>query len=268
MDVVSLETPKESAGTLRLVLLFVNGLLPVGVIAYLSVLNDHLLVSMLVLHFLVMTTIPVIILQGKLTPYYRMLQTDLRTAGPYIVKAVFASLAIVGLGFALFVPFTCKSGVSKYCFDFTPFTAILGPNLSKPMLISAGLYFTVVNPLIEEWFWRVFLHKELGLTYLTQELLIPDSLPSYGTVPLLPSPATYSSFTSKLVITSMYASYHVLLLSTRISLAFGMLALVFVTSLGLLLIFARERLGIPACVCLHASVDCAVVVSLYYEKFG
>ncbi|EEQ97923.1 hypothetical protein Pmar_PMAR025547 [Perkinsus marinus ATCC 50983] len=41
-----------------------------------------------------------------------------------------------------------------------------------PVLIVLGIYFALVNPLLEEFFWRVFLHRELGQSFFPQS--VPD----------------------------------------------------------------------------------------------
>jgi len=276
MASVSPETHKEGeGGTLRLLVLLVNGLLPLGVIGYFCVATDHVLIGMLALHVIVMIALPVLTLKANLTPYYRMIVSDFRDSVQYMGKSILTFFGIIACGFALFVPLSCKTAaLPKYCFDFSPFVDLLGPQSSKAVLIAAGLYFTIVNPIVEEWFWRMYLHKELGLHYLTPDspplTQQPDSIPSYGTLALIAetSKTQQTSFASKLIISTMYAVYHVLLLTTRISVLFGLIAWLFLTSLGLVLSYIRERIGISAAICVHAAVDAAVVVSLYYEKFG
>lgn len=268
--IASPESPKaDEGGSLRMIILLANGMLPMAVIAYCCVSHDWLISGMLVMHIVVMITLPLLILKGDLTPYMGTIRADILQAKSHIGQALLLMSCFVTFGLAVYIPASCKSGLLTSCFDFTPFISILGPDLPKPALIAAGLYFTFVNPLVEELFWRVFLHKELCLTYLTKEHRLSPTPDTYGTVPLIQAPKSHvTSFFSKIVLSTMYALYHAILLIARISPAFGLLGFFFLLGFGLALVYTREQLGISASVCLHAAIDAAVVVSLYYEKFG
>ena len=267
--IASPESPKaDEGGSMKMMILLVNGLLPMAVITYFCVSHDWLIIGMLVMHVVVMITLPLLFLKGDLTPYTSSLKADFSQARSHIGQGMLLMASIITFGLALYIPSTCKSGLLSPCFDFTPFTSILGSDMSRPALIAAGLYFTFVNPLVEELFWRVFLHKELCLTYLTKDQRLPTP-DTYGTIPLIETPKSQNASTfSKLVLSTMYALYHGILLTFRISPTFGILGFLFLLGFGLALVYTREHVGIFASVCLHAAIDGAVVVSLYYEKFG
>eukprot|EP01068_Selenidium_serpulae_P009794 Selendium_serpulae@DN5322_c0_g1_i14.p2 len=50
----------------------------------------------------------------------------------------------------------------KFCAQMHDNAISEGMDLPLPILVVFGVYFIVVNPFIEEYFWRVFLYNNLG----------------------------------------------------------------------------------------------------------
>jgi len=156
--------------------------------------------------------------------------------------------------------------------------------------VMAGLYFTFMNPLYEELFWRVFLHRELSLEC---GLVAPDAAGSdadladdfgslagcgsgggsvwhsllRGALACVPRPANVfsSSVAVRWGVPAMYASYHLWPISVifrKLWWLYGIGGFCFLVLLGRGLLLLRESrdFGIPAALVLHTAIDAAFVI--------
>ncbi|KAF4732059.1 hypothetical protein FOZ62_021279, partial [Perkinsus olseni] len=83
-------------------------------------------------------------------------------------------------------------------------------------------YFGIVNPVLEEFFWRVFLYRELGQRFFPVEPSVSDGVARPDSEAFLdlenngsrledgsiPGGASVSEFPGQLLISTLYASYH------------------------------------------------------------
>lgn len=146
------------------------------------------------------------------------------------------------------------------------------------LIVAALIYFPLVNPLIEEMFWRVFMMKMSGC--FTPEAVIPDSLPIDEEVGLMVSTTqnvgggTVSNNISnslplglKLLMSGLYASYHTVVVGVFLGgVWYGVLAFFAITGLGMvfLYIFSFYPLdeGFYPAVFLHMGIDVGIVIAL------
>lgn len=182
-----------------------------------------------------------------------------------------------------FVAFRCKTFLWAFCirnferpledFGFRPH--------SMPFRVLAAFYFTFWNPVIEEFFWRVFLHRELG-----SELGFKEKTSETSDTPwqqlwqdilaALPSwPARDTCWTSAAVywgVSVMYASYHtwpmkVLFVFNFLPFVHIVAGFLFLVCLGRFFIILREApdFGLPAAYFLHMWVDAAFALICLFE---
>lgn len=98
-------------------------------------------------------------------------------------------------------------------------------------LLALGFLFAIINPVVEEIYWRVFLAK----TY-------PDDIKH------------------RLLINTFYASYHFFVVEYIFGWRLGALGACAVFVLGLLMDVLRRKVGLIAAILLHMGVDFAVVM--------
>mmetsp|Transcript_1190 Transcript_1190/g.2020 ORF Transcript_1190/g.2020 Transcript_1190/m.2020 type:complete len:370 (+) Transcript_1190:70-1179(+) len=153
---------------------------------------------------------------------------------------------------------------------------------SMPFRLAAATYFTFWNPLIEELFWRVFLHREVGLELQVTSVTppLPDGVPwrhlwkdIIALIPVWP-PATSDASSAKLRwgVSCMYASYHtwpmkVLFLSNQAWWLHILGGFVFLVFLGRFFLVLREnsQFGLASAYAVHAWVDAGFAVLCLFE---
>lgn len=152
---------------------------------------------------------------------------------------------------------------------------------SMPFRILAALYFTLWNPVIEEFFWRVFLNREVGLELGLKEVAASETDAPWhhlwrDIVQSLPSwPADGTSWTSVKLhwgVCVMYASYHtwpmkVLFLSNEAGWLHILAGFLFLVLLGRFFLLLRESpdFGLPAAYVCHVWVDAAFAILCMFE---
>lgn len=98
-------------------------------------------------------------------------------------------------------------------------------------LLSLGVLFGIINPVVEEVYWRVFLVK-----------IYPDDLKH------------------RLLINTFYASYHFFVVEYIFGWRLGIMGACAVFCLGLILDTLRRKIGVITAILLHMGVDFAVVM--------
>ncbi|PHJ18501.1 caax protease self-immunity protein, partial [Cystoisospora suis] len=135
----------------------------------------NVLLAMLIMHWVCMTTVPLvyIYLFEHSFQYYRHVWAiqRCRFRKQWIWGIAFC---LITLGFLYLVYYLCAFPYNIFGsnYHWRWFERLLdkihrnclqrGLDLSFPLLVLSGLYFFLINPLIEEWFWRVFLYREFG----------------------------------------------------------------------------------------------------------
>eukprot|EP00920_Eleutheroschizon_duboscqi_P014074 GHVT01032875.1.p1 GENE.GHVT01032875.1~~GHVT01032875.1.p1 ORF type:complete len:370 (+),score=8.66 GHVT01032875.1:208-1317(+) len=289
--------------------------------------------AMLVMHWLCMITIPLLYLFFSPAPslkYYVAfwnaqkdhIQRQLRWAIPsFFVAVVFV--------FSCYLLMKCNSWNSSFCPSMKQKALEEGFRIPELRLVAFGIYFAVVNPIVEEFFWRVFLFRELGGHFFllnssksdskclplpgdnpplhpretTTLLDAADNLRNFGiaattTVPQTnqggeeqPSLLTHSSLgvgtfpkevstfddlhisaLGQVVMSMMYASYHVVVLKHLLGGVYAFIVFWVLTFVGVVFIFARNSLslGIISAVFMHGGVDLGATLAyanVFYHFF-
>lgn len=149
---------------------------------------------------------------------------------------------------------------------------------SMPFRLLSALYFTFWNPLIEEFFWRVFLHREVGTEVGVERIEtfeMSDAPWQKLWLGILELPATDASWSSAAVrwgVSLMYASYHtwpmkVLFFFNYVGWLHVVAGFLFLVCLGRFFVILRESpdFGLPAAYACHAWVDAAFAVLCLVE---
>ena len=261
-----------SWGFLRIIIL---GLFPAAVVALSMFVGRNIFVAMFVMHWTAMVIVPV----GFL--YYIHGKTEIRWYMDYIRQQELLPdwRICVGLLFlGCLVPLlsymvdSCRTlswhfcvgrvdeNLAKYGFE----------DASKGLIIACAVYFPIVNPIIEELFWRVFMDREYTLQ---SPKLSDDDEASYlvengDAASLIKSTnSQYIPISVKLVFSSLYSSYHTMVVGVFLGgVQYGILAFFCIAGLGLIFqyIFSASdpKRGFFRAVFLHIGIDAGVVIAL------
>lgn len=152
--------------------------------------------------------------------------------------------------------------------------SLLGVKSATPCewrsLVGAGFYFSLVNPLVEELFWRVFLRRELaeclsegGGESRGEDARLPllaATAASQQTPPEAARLAKPLSWMRATALALFYASYHTVVVARLFGGGLAALSLPLLTMLGHVLNLVRERPamgGLCGALALHVGVDFA-----------
>lgn len=127
----------------------------------------NVLLAMLMMHWLCMVLVPLLYIYvvERSFDYYRHVwkiqRCRFRRQWPWA-----GACCLLALG-GLYAAFVCAKAVGGSWFAGVLEGARVnclseGLALPSPLLLLAGIYFFLVNPIVEEWFWRVFLYREFG----------------------------------------------------------------------------------------------------------
>lgn len=135
---------------------------------------------------------------------------------------------------------------------------------------SGNVVFLCVNPLMETFFWRVFMHRELALRWFPSKSQSDDQLLSLTTgAPVLPRLSTVGTLLNAAAF-SLYHYVPIVMYDLPLYSHAGMtyhMALIFLAWLfvfGISAIYVRENLGILAAWTLHLGVDTSDVLFYTY----
>jgi len=146
---------------------------------------------------------------------------------------------------------------------------------SMPFRVLTAAYFTFWNPVVEEFFWRVFLHHELGealgCDVAKEERLQPDEAGPWrslldGAVHAAPGRAPHLRWG----VSAMYASYHlwpIKVVLQQVWWAYAAMGFASLLCLGRFFLLLREhpRFGLPAAYVLHVWVDAAFALLALFK---
>ena len=238
---------------------------------------ENLLAAMLCMHTVCMLMLPAIVIissSPKVRKWYSTHGQDLLVpSGTHILRGLLLGLVLGGGLIGGFLLVRCKSVLRGYISDFDRFCARgLDRNIhangfegfSKPKMIAVALYFSTVNPFVEELFWRVFLHKQVEIDPDTTG---GDSVDRERKVLDHPQVPTVSE-AWRWLISAMYASYHYMVVWTLLFNVGGvplwpMLGFLGLTFLGRFYVWLREQpdsWGLWSVIVSHALLDAGVCV--------
>ena len=233
----------------------VVGLCPAVVVVVSGVLSSNLLVPMLTMH-LAMIILPYI---RDDTNYYKQY---IRTASVDRVRLYLCVVLVAGLSVSMYLGYLVLNAevftdnglaemLRKYQVDTWPVAAKVG----------WATYFVLLNPTIEEKFWRVFLPRVLlkgrvGLAAVPEEAQLDCILPREAD----PRPSG-----EKLLISMLYGSYHFVVVSVLVDgILYGVVGYIFVVGvgLGLFSLIEAKRCGFYVAVAAHMGLDLGTVFAI------
>lgn len=275
----------EGPSLLRTAAIVAIGLSPLLNCVFLGESFDSVLIAMVAMHWGAMLVLPCLYIavrsycgHGKaMFRFYSDLFQESRQAfwekslrGSMLGLPVFCG-AVGGL-----LAFRCRTFTWELCINHfgTPLEEYGFHRRSFGFRIVAALYFTFWNPIVEELFWRVFLHRELGLALgagqETKPTLSAEDGPwaqlVHGVFDALPKKPALLRWG----VSCLYASYH----TWPIKVVFGRVWLYYVpigfcglVCLGRFFLCLRENtnFGLPAAYALHAWIDAAFAALCLFE---
>lgn len=258
------------------------GLLPAAVVAVSMFIFKNIFIAMFLMHWLVM--VPIIVgisvsfhgREGLLWYWKYLKQQEICSIIWYNLALIAVGVAVVIGGYALG---SCKSKEWDLCIgqvddNIAEYGFKHAPNW---LLALCGIYFPFVNPIVEEFFWRVFFHREIELAHeapssndieerstLVEESQEGSADPSL-VIPKAPSNAL--TVDKRVVFAMLYASYHTIVVGVFLGgVRYGALSFFLVAILGYLLqeilIRGNPNHGFLMSLSLHIGVDLGVVIAL------
>ncbi|KEP63419.1 UNVERIFIED_CONTAM: hypothetical protein HHA_206630 [Hammondia hammondi] len=153
--------------TLSIPVLLIVGFAPFFCMILFIVGLHNVLLAMVMMHWLCMLLVPLlyIYLVERSFEYYRHVWKIQRCRFRYQWPWAAAS-CLIALG-GIYAAYVCAKAVGGSWFAGVVEGARSnclseGLDIPFPLLLVGGVYFFVVNPVVEEWFWRVFLYREFG----------------------------------------------------------------------------------------------------------
>ena len=260
-------------GVLRVTLC---GLLPAAIVAVSMFAAHNVFVAMFLMHWIAM--LPIILAvtywtKGRdgLSWYREYLSQQEFMPTMWTCVGLFVSGA--GIVVASYIVGSCRTAqwglcvgkvnenIAEYGFRDAPLA----------LVIICALYFPIINPIIEELYWRVFMDREytLGEESIQGQQKPEEVATLVEASSLSPKLATVAQvpFFYRLLFSSLYASYHTMVVGVFLGgVLFGILAFFALTSLGLIFQFifnsSSPRQGYIRAVFLHIGVDLGVVIAL------
>lgn len=251
-------------------------------LVFIEVCFDTLL-AMLFMHWGCMLLLPMmyfILFQSDDKPllvYRRMLVEEFRTGpGMRLFLGSMVGVAVLILLLSGAALMSCRLLRWPLCIgSLTQHSRQYGLRYSLPFMISTSVYFSFINPMFEELFWRVFLHREMGKhLFLNKDANLPDSKDPDEE----PPPSKMCNETGRWVVSFCYAAYHVvpvrfLVAGSRawwVGVIFVLGTLFCMCLLGRVFVWARESpsMGILGAWATHVWVDVAVCILFGASVFG
>eukprot|EP00916_Digyalum_oweni_P026835 GHVL01044052.1.p1 GENE.GHVL01044052.1~~GHVL01044052.1.p1 ORF type:complete len:287 (+),score=20.98 GHVL01044052.1:45-905(+) len=231
-------------------------------------------IAMLVMHWIAMLGLPLIfvLISPKLTDHFKLyftraafhnIKSQIWIAGVHLILIfIFSICGFLILRTNIFI--YIKISTSKYTLNE------YGLGDSSIGQIIFGLYFCILNPIIEEWFWRVYLYKVLS-TYLFP--ISNDELPLVQVPDFLRTEQQHTTAKEpgKIVICIFYALYHFAPIYFLSNWLIALCSIFFLLFVGRWFVACREscKLGLINSIAAHIGLDAAVVVGfslIYYNK--
>ncbi|KAF4688510.1 hypothetical protein FOZ63_030658, partial [Perkinsus olseni] len=272
----------------RLVFLLLLGLSPIGIMLVFSLTRLHsLLLAMFAMHAFCMVLVPAIFIvldRGDSSVEYRTYFFE-ASSRPNLLVGLLSFCTVLAVGCGLYAALRCRQSTRSLpvcipsCLKELTF---YGFDLPMPALLALGFYFGIVNPVLEEFFWRVFLYRELGQRFLPVEpsdgVARPDSEAAFLDLELngsrledgsIPDGVSVSEFPGQLLISALYASYHFVIVRELLdSYTLATLALCGLVLFGRLLSYYcrhPRKFGFIAACFLHSGLDFVVDLAILWQ---
>jgi hypothetical protein len=261
------------------------GLLPAVVVALSMFVGHNIFIAMFVMHWSSMIPVPLAL------TYFIHGKAEIRWYIEYVKQQKFLSdwrICLMLLTVGTLVPVlgymadSCKTAQWHFC------VGAVDDNLAqygfkdapKALIIACAVYFPIVNPIIEELFWRVYMDREYTFSacLATREGAEDESLHlmengasmDNNSDTILPTKSTKSNeipLYVKLIFSSLYSSYHTMVVGVFLGgVQYGILAFFGIGALGLLFQYifsvSDNRSGFGRAVCFHVGIDAGVVIAL------
>ena len=259
------------------------GLLPATIVAISMFAIHNLFVAMFLMHWFAM--VPIIVLFSYLSKHKEDMWWYVRYLAMQEVKSIIVSFfGLFTLGCVVpvlsYMAASCRTAEWGLCIGpVTDNIAEFGFKEAPTWLIVAcAIYFPVVNPLIEEMFWRVCMNhesrfaseedsREESATLIEEGVLSRSSDPD--SIVGVPKEINLhvACWPLRILFSVLYASYHTMVVGVFLGgVRFGILAFFLLTALGLIFqeIFAinTSTQGFYKAVFFHIGVDLGVVIAL------
>ncbi len=254
------------------------GLLPLLIVSVCIFAWKNVFVGMFIMHWVAMA-IPVIVYafatEGKDGIRWYMTYLRKQSFMSSVLLCFLLFLGGVALTVAGYILMSCRfatweacigqvnENVAEYGFHDAPIA----------LVIACAVYFPVVNPFIEEMFWRVFMLRELSkdmksdlgdiqaeqnhlLEPAGEDVALGDEIEAW-----------IVSWPKRIFGSALYASYHTLVVGLFLGgFLYGILSFFFLTILGVglvqIFLLSPPNRGFYRAVFLHAGIDTGVVIAL------
>ena len=258
--------------------IIILGLLPAAVVALSMFVGHNIFVAMFVMHWTAMAFVPVVFLyflHGKSEIRWYMdyiQQQELLPDWRICILLLLLGVLVTVLGYMAdscrtlswhFCVGRVDDNLAKYGFE----------EASKALIIACAVYFPIVNPIIEELFWRVFMDREYTLqaAKLSDQVIDEEASQLVDNGDLVPLIKTTKSqqipISVKLVFSSLYSSYHTMVVGVFLGgVQYGILAFFCIAGLGLIFQYifsvSDPKRGFFRDVFLHIGIDAGVIIAL------
>jgi membrane protease YdiL (CAAX protease family) len=244
----------------------------------------EMIAAMLIMHTIAMICSPLLhiwLLRGNSREvcehYWQQSTVDFRNGWPHFLSRFTAGLiawvviAIVGFGISLLA--TCRAMSWEFCVhNMWPNLDRYGIDEDYPLsyLYLIGAYFVVVNPIIEEIFWRVWLLGEFGATLFKQkvsDLDVEDPLNPPNQIDYTVSAGV--SEKGQWLGAAQYAFYHFFVVGVLLNWYWATAGFFGLTVLGRVLSYVKEHRhgGVLLAVLIHSGVDFVVIAVMFNMRF-
>lgn len=289
--------PRAGWHRLRILSLAGIGLSPLMSCVIVGESSDNVIYAMVAMHWIVMLAFPALYynvtlreqngLSAEVVPFYLGLWDSdtsrlLRKLGRGIAMGIPLLITMLA-GYTLMRCRTLRWDLCIGTFQ-KPLEGKGFEDHGMPFRILCALYFSFWNPFIEEFFWRVFLHRELSIELgrapkqESSESEAPWSQFLRDVLEVFSLGATQEAKDQAIVsaqvcwgVSFMYASYHTwpmfIIFPEKLSLLYTILGFVFLACLGRFFLLLRESadFGLPAAYALHVCVDIAFALLCLFE---
>ena len=255
------------------------GLLPVGIF---FLMRKEMAFGMLVMHFVPMLFLPAIhmtIFYGgsRFADYKQIAIREVQSFFTVKFRIAWACgmvIVVAPMVCILFQLLKCSTIRWGLCYEKLLYKNVGFDFGNDAMFAIVGAYFAFVNPVIEELFWRVWVHSEVAGVAFSEN--VPEHLPLLGSgssasesvwIDKLEPPI--SEF-GKIFCCAIYASYHfVVVWKFTNSIAYGVMATILMFAFGRLCIWFRSRRswGISAAIAAHMGIDLGIALGIALEHY-
>ncbi|KAJ8612570.1 hypothetical protein CTAYLR_007208 [Chrysophaeum taylorii] len=180
---------------------------------------------------------------------------EVRRSGAADPRPVGSFAAFLAIGLALYLCCRAASSPGEYLGvgleSFRDTLDAYGVDDPFKMAVFA-VYFSTINPILEELFWRTVLRARLARDYDAKQ-----------------APPFFLGSPSDALAASAYAAYHAIIIANLMPPWFNLgVAFPFLVAFGQALAFVVDRKGLSTAIALHAALDLSAACWIYDLRFG